>query len=298
MKSILVIDDETVIREMLKDYLDQTYEVHTAKNGEEVLRRTDLGKFDLVIADINMPGMKGYELLQQIRFRFPKVRTALITAYDVDNYIRLCTEHGICNIIAKTVPFNFSELNLVVENLITGNIFSLDRYMLAEYEALGHYTLKNSAEARMAPETVAALFEKIRDKHNDIKLVMTEIITNSLYHAPKNQVGQEKYEALCEVFLEEKEYVEVFCARDKEKYGVSVTDFSGNLKKETVLKKIDRHTSGKGHFDISGRGIFLSRCMADRMIINIDPGRKTEIVLLFYFEDTYMGYKPIYVNEL
>ncbi len=298
MKSILVIDDEAVIRETLKDYLDQFYEVHAAKNGEEALKRDDLGKFDLAIADINMPGMKGYELLQQIKIRCPKIRTALITAYDVDNYIRLCIEHGICNIIAKTVPFNFNELNSVVKNLISGEIFGLDRYMFPGYKDLGRYTIKNSCEARKAPEIVASLFKEIDDKNNDIKLVMTEVITNSLYHAPRNQFGQEKYEALCKVFLEEKEYIKIFCAKDEEKYGVSVTDYSGNLKKETVLEKIERHASGKGHFDMSGRGIYLSRCMADRMIFNIDPGRKTEIVLLYYFKDSYMGYKPIYINEL
>ncbi len=67
MKSILVVDDEAAIREMLRDYLDQQYIVFTAENGEKALQTYDLQQIDLVIADINMPGMKGYEFLKEAK---------------------------------------------------------------------------------------------------------------------------------------------------------------------------------------------------------------------------------------
>lgn len=82
------------------------------------------------------------------------------------------------------------------------------------------------------------------------------------------------------------------------KYAVSITDYQGKLTKETVLYKIDRQITGEGLLDDSGRGIHMSRLFADRMIINIEPGKRTEVILLNYFSHKYRGYKPLYINEL
>jgi hypothetical protein len=90
----------------------------------------------------------------------------------------------------------------------------------------------------------------------------------------------------------------VECGYDREKYAVSVTDNQGKLKKETVLYKIDRQLTGEGLLDDSGRGIHMSRLFADRMIINIDPNKRTEVILMNYFSNKYRGYKPLYINEL
>jgi len=100
------------------------------------------------------------------------------------------------------------------------------------------------------------------------------------------------------VILNADEYVYVECGFDCEKYGVSVCDVKGRLKKETVLYKIDRQVTGEGLLDDSGRGIHMSRLFADRMIINIDPNKKTEVILMNYFSHKYRGYKPLYINEL
>lgn len=59
-KKILVIDDETDICSMLKDYLQmEGYLVYTAENGTEALSLMNIGP-DLILLDINMPGMDGY----------------------------------------------------------------------------------------------------------------------------------------------------------------------------------------------------------------------------------------------
>jgi hypothetical protein len=42
----------------------------------------------------------------------------------------------------------------------------------------------------------------------------------------------------------------------------------------------------------------MSRIFADRMVINIDPGRKTEVILMNYLSPAYRGFKPLYINEL
>lgn len=67
-KTILVVDDEQEIVDMLKEMLTETgYEVTTAENGKEALRKVKLLKPDLLILDVNMPKMDGAEVVLELR---------------------------------------------------------------------------------------------------------------------------------------------------------------------------------------------------------------------------------------
>jgi CheY-like chemotaxis protein len=298
MSIILIVDDEHTIRMMLSDFLENKYTILSAENGQQALDILAQRTVDLVISDINMPGMNGIELLRTLRTMYPALKTALITAYNVDEYIELIKNDGISNIIPKTVPFNFSELESIVHGLISGEVFGLERYLLPAKTILATYRVTTSREGRNVREEISGLFVRQFGTSGDIKLVLDEIITNAIYHAPVTAEGIEKYSVFSEIKLDPDEYIDVVCGYDQEKYGVSVTDLKGRLRKETVLAKIGRQLSGKGLLDDSGRGIHMSRVFADRMIINIDRGKKTEVVVLNYFSPTFRGYKPLYINEL
>ncbi len=295
---ILIVDDEKAIRMMLLDYLETEYETASAETGEAALEILKSTRFDLVISDINMPGISGPQLLSEIRRKYPSTKTALITAYNVDEYIRAAKEHSISNIIPKTVPFNFTELDLIVHGLITGEIFGLTRYLLENGVILEKHVLKSTADAHHIQDHLIELFEKRFGTSGDMKLILDEIITNAIYHAPTLEDGSEKYQEFSDIVLEPHEYIHIECGYDSEKYAVSVTDRQGRLNKERVLYKIERQITGEGLLDDSGRGIHMSRLFADRMIINIDPHKQTEVILINYFSNKYRGYKPLYINEL
>ena len=55
-----------------------------------------------------MPGISGPQLLREVKRRYPGTKTALITAYNIDEYIKTAKDYLITNIIPKTVPFNFA----------------------------------------------------------------------------------------------------------------------------------------------------------------------------------------------
>lgn len=298
MHKVLIVDDEKAIRMMLLDYLENRYSVSVAENAEVALSILAKEKFDLVISDINMPGMNGPMLLREIKTRYPDTKTALITAYNIDDYIRSIKDVSVTNIIPKTVPFNFAELDSIVEGLLTGNIFGLPRYLQSDCQIISNYCIKSTKEARDIRELIIELFLEKFGTAGDMKLILDEIITNAIYHAPINELGEEKYPEFTDVELAPDEYVYVECGFDNEKYGVAICDRMGHLKKETVLLKIGRQITGEGLLDDSGRGIHMSRLFADRMIINIDPNKKTEVILMNYFSHKYRGYKPLYVNEL
>ncbi len=298
MDKILVVDDELAIRTMLLDYLENEYAVTVAQSADEALEIIQNEQFNLVISDINMPGMSGPVLLREVKNRYPQTKTALITAYDVDDYIKIAWECSICNIIPKTVPFNFIELDNIIRGLLTGDIFGLARYLLSDGVVFEKHCITSSEMAREVREKITALFDEKFGSSGDMLLLLDEIITNAIYHAPHWGDGSEKYTDYEDVQLLPHEYIYVECGYDSEKYGVSVVDNQGKLTKEKVLEKIERQISGEGMLDHSGRGIHMSRLFSDRMVINIDPDKKTEVILMNYFSNKYRGYKPLYVNEL
>lgn len=295
---ILIVDDEKAIRMMLLDYLENTYEIETAETGETALEILKKRSFDLVISDINMPGISGPQLLSEIRSNYPRTKTALITAYNIDEYIRTAKESSITNIIPKTVPFNFTELDFIVRGLVTGAIFGLLRYLLEDGTIIEKHTITSTVDARRIQDHLLTLFQEKFGTVGDMKLILDEIITNAIYHAPAYPDGTEKYQEFSDITLEPHEYIGIECGFDSEKYAVGITDSQGRLTKETVLFKIERQITGEGLLDDSGRGIHMSRLFADRMVINIDPNKKTEVILINYFSNKYRGYKPLYINEL
>ena len=86
-KKILVIDDEEIIIKSLSKFLEKSgYEVFVAKNGQDAIVMTEEEDFDLIIADIRMPGMNGVETVEHIykemlANRRRKIPTIFITGY-------------------------------------------------------------------------------------------------------------------------------------------------------------------------------------------------------------------------
>ncbi len=68
MKKILVVDDDILIRSMIRKELEKMgYSIDVASDGNLAVNRLQLGCYDLVITDLNMPNMSGLELIRKIR---------------------------------------------------------------------------------------------------------------------------------------------------------------------------------------------------------------------------------------
>lgn len=82
MKSVLIVEDETIMRESLRDWLkDEGYEVETAGEGEEALQRIGEEKFGIAVLDLRLPGKDGLEVLREAKAQDPKLKGIIITAY-------------------------------------------------------------------------------------------------------------------------------------------------------------------------------------------------------------------------
>lgn len=108
-KLIMIVEDEVGIREMTQKYLIQEgYDVVTLKNGEEALQNLDSIKPDLILLDIEMPGMDGFTVCQEIRKSLTIPIIFLTVRRETLDKVK-CFELGGDDYITK--PFDFEELN-------------------------------------------------------------------------------------------------------------------------------------------------------------------------------------------
>lgn len=295
---VLIVDDQAIFREMLEVELHKNYEVYTAEDSHAAFNILKNVCVDLVISDIQMPGVTGFEVIKKVRKDYPKTKTALITAYNINDYIRMAKENDISNIISKSTPFNFDEFSAIVKNLVTERIFGLENYMLPDFNVLGEYTITNSNQISDVEENIINLISKFHKAEPFVNILLEELITNAVYHAPVDENGKEKYTKHSNIVLDESEAVCVCIGRDSEKYGVSVLDTSGKLTKQQALYKIDRHIHGEGLLDEDGRGLHMSRIYSDRLILNTKRNIATEAIFMNYLDEKYKGFKPLYINEI
>jgi len=113
--SILVVDDEPDVAELFRQCFRREvrqgdYVMHFAASGEQALERL-AGEIEpqliVILSDINMPGMDGLTLLQQVKQRFPDLPVMMITAYGDDERRRRAVDYGAAEFITKPVDFNF-----------------------------------------------------------------------------------------------------------------------------------------------------------------------------------------------
>ena len=116
MFHILIVDDDDKIRDLLKDFLtDNNFLTSTAVNAEEALEKLNFISFDLIIIDIMMPGMNGYELTKKIRESTLVPLIHLTAMGETENIIH-GLEIGADDYIGK--PFEPKELLLRIKNIL------------------------------------------------------------------------------------------------------------------------------------------------------------------------------------
>jgi DNA-binding NtrC family response regulator len=114
--SILVVDDEPDVCLGIKHLVKSLgCEVKTASSAEMALTMFEVDKFDLVLSDISMPGMKGNELLKVIKSKWPFTEVILITGFGTIELAVNCLQAGAAHFISK--PFDNDEIKDLVSRV-------------------------------------------------------------------------------------------------------------------------------------------------------------------------------------
>ncbi|CAK7019560.1 response regulator transcription factor [Tissierella carlieri] len=140
MTNILLVDDNEKIRKLIEIYLKKEgFQVFHGENGEEALDILDNVKIDLIIADIMMPKMDGYELVKELREAEYDLPILMVTAKDTYPDKKMGFELGADDYMTK--PINMDELVLRVKALLRRSKISADKYIsigdiVIDYESL------------------------------------------------------------------------------------------------------------------------------------------------------------------
>ncbi len=112
--SILVVDDEAMMRSLLEKILTRDgYKVFTAEGGREALQVLAEQSISIIISDLRMPGVDGFELLKLVHRDYPGIAMIMMTAHGDTYTVKDALLLGADEYITK--PFKSFEISLVVE---------------------------------------------------------------------------------------------------------------------------------------------------------------------------------------
>ncbi len=116
MATLLIVDDDTLIRDTLRDLLSENHDCHTADRAEQALAYLEMERYDVVLTDINMPGLSGHDLLGHIRSTHPYTPVIVISGILVEDKASVFDELGAFAYFSK--PFNLDEVEDAVNRAI------------------------------------------------------------------------------------------------------------------------------------------------------------------------------------
>jgi len=119
-QTILVVDDEPALRKLAEEILTMAgYHVSTARNGHEAIEILTTTKFDLVLSDVIMPQVDGYQLAQHIQENYPSIKVQLATGFSSNRHSTMKDKSLHNNMLYK--PYRTDELLSRVSTLIYGD---------------------------------------------------------------------------------------------------------------------------------------------------------------------------------
>ncbi|MCS7014305.1 MAG: response regulator [Chloroherpetonaceae bacterium] len=117
-KTLLVVDDEDLIRDLLADILSENYNLILCKDGAEGVKKFDEHFHHLsgVITDLVMPKLSGDRLIQHIRQKAPEMPILIITGYERETDLLSIQKSG--NIKTLQKPFKIEKLHTTLQALL------------------------------------------------------------------------------------------------------------------------------------------------------------------------------------
>ncbi|MBC7475565.1 MAG: response regulator [Candidatus Sericytochromatia bacterium] len=122
-KEILIVDDEPSVLKIMQMYLTKNgFPVTTTDSAEKGMEFLKIKHFDLVITDVNMPGVSGLDFLSWIRENAPKSKVIMMTGTIEDDTRIFANKYGAINYFEK--PINLKELDFYIKDIFSDNTFS------------------------------------------------------------------------------------------------------------------------------------------------------------------------------
>lgn len=179
---LLVVDDDAMNSDLLRERLEvEGYQVATAANGREALDRLKVEKFDLVLLDMVMPELDGYQVLRKIKAdeQLRQIPVIMISGLDDLNSVAKCIEHGADDYLPK--PYKPVLLQARINSC-------LEKKRLHEQEQATYLALVESQKHLAAELAEAADYVK-----SLLPQLMTGDVTTEWRFIPSTQLGGDSF---------------------------------------------------------------------------------------------------------
>lgn len=325
--NILVVDDVNSIRLAIKDSLSQSYNTYDAEDFDSAISILKDIKIHLIITDIRMPGRSGIELVQYVQQNYPETLYALMTAYNINDYINFAKINNIWNIIPKYSFLDLKLITVMVNKLLTKDIFGVEKYFdnkfkIVNYNKRGYekppvngiiYKTITSDAERNELGTKITKYLISKGAPGAINQIFEELTSNAMIRAPKDSFGQYKYQLevsssdklkpMGDIKLSENDYFDIGYGQYLNTFILIVRDKYGTLRKEEILRRLNRHITPDentgfppGLTDSHGRGLYICREFSDHLIFNIKQNVQTEIIV-FLEKKNNNGHRALSIYE-
>ena len=116
MATVLIVDDDILVRDTLHAFLSLSHECHTADRAEQALAYLGIETYDVVLTDLSMPGLSGREILNYIQEKHPATPVIVISGMPEGGYGHEVLEMGAFAFFTK--PFKVDEIEEAVDRAI------------------------------------------------------------------------------------------------------------------------------------------------------------------------------------
>ena len=189
LKTILFVDDEPqILKSITRLFIDTEYEVITAQSGEEALNILESKKVDVIVSDMKMPKMNGYELLSKVKIRFPNIVRIILSGFSEERIVFDALQKNIAKLYILK-PWENNELINTIEK-----VFQIENALRKNSNVL---KLVNSAEELPTIKTSYQKIINVIENEEDIYKIVAAIecdnsivtkllhIVNSSYYGVK-----------------------------------------------------------------------------------------------------------------
>ncbi len=179
---LLLLEDESALNETITEYLEeQGYEVVSVFDGDEAQDRVYETPFDLLLLDVNVPGIDGFSLLKAARETGTKTPAIFLTSRSALADVEDGFESGADDYLRK--PFALKELLLRIENLLKRNFHhdNTDKIELGEglYYDTATLTLSKNGETIILGDKESRLLKLFIQRRGE--LIVHEVIKEQLW---------------------------------------------------------------------------------------------------------------------
>jgi DNA-binding NtrC family response regulator len=190
-KTILIVDDEKLMRWTLQQKLTEwNYQVIEAETGREGLVRAEEETPNLVLLDVKLPDVKGTDLLEEFKKRWPDVPVIMITAYGAIEDVVTAMRSGAYNFLTK--PIDLAKLQSLLENALEAYDLKKEVAYFREKESRQFHPSQIVARTRGMLQ-VLDMVQKIAESEASIVLLQGEsgtgkdLIAQTIHHLSRRK---------------------------------------------------------------------------------------------------------------